>query len=387
MKKIFGIIIVFIIWSTTGLAGSNKDFDTRVQLLEERINVLEDQNEFIDKKVANRLIISGYADAAYRVDSRKTIADSFDLHHLSLFLSQKIDNNWHFFSEIEFEDAPKFQATDPVTVHVDCGIDTICGNSDDSFATINTLNSAEGKIYTEALNLTYDWRSYANFRIGRFFTPAGIWSIDHYPPYTATQVRPRHIREIFPQTTDGIMLTGITALFDHFFSYDAYISNGEGNTAHIDQNNNKAVGLRVEIDVPVFSQTTFGVSIYDEILNDKTDKSATGLHFKIRQGMKEIQSEYAEATLDSPSIGKYQRRGYYFQAQHHFNNWSAGLRYDYYSQDTRVDNAEVTRSLFSSYHISEDLSIKLEHHIINFNDTNAEDYNTTLLSLIANLSN
>jgi hypothetical protein len=68
-------------------------------------------------------------------------------------------------------------------------------------------------------------------------------------------------------------------------------------------------------------------------------------------------------------------------------DWSIGLRHDYYDQNTGLDTAETTRSIFGSYYINQDMNIKLEHHIVELADPGSEDYNTTILSLNANLGN
>jgi len=387
MKRILiAPLVVMCLWSQASLTATDSDINSRLQNIEDRLSVIEDQSAYPNDATRKGMTVSGYADASYAVDSRKDINPSFQLRHLSLFFTQNINRRWHFFSEIEFEHAPKFESGDQITVQ-DCGADAICGNSDDSVKTINTLSSSEGQIFTEALNLNYKWRPTANIRIGRFFTPAGIWSIDHYPPFVATLIRPKHIRKIFPQLTDGAMVYGITSLFDHFISYDFYLGNGEGNSAYTDLNTNKAAGVRLEMDLPVLHQSRIGVSYYQEIMNDGTDKSASGFHTKLRWAGYEIQAEYADARLTTSANDTYRRRGYYIQGQYRFRDWSVGLRHDFYNPDSRLDNSETTRSIFGSYYISEDLNIKLEHHIVALTDPAMEDYDTTILSLNANLGN
>jgi hypothetical protein len=180
---------------------------------------------------------------------------------------------------------------------------------------------------------------------------------------------------------------GITEIADHFVSYDFYISNGEGNTAHEDMNSNAATGLRLNVDLPYLDNTTIGTSLYHDVLNDGRDKTAVGLHTQLRQDNYELQAEYADALLKPDTGSKYHSRGYYLQGLYRFNNWGAGLRYDYYNYDTRLAVDEITRSLFANYHLSENLTLKLEHHIINYESPSIEDYNKTILSINAYLGN
>jgi len=157
--------------------------------------------EDLSKEIENNITISGYADVEYRGSSEPGINEEFRMHHLSLFFSKQFDNNVKFFSEIEYEDTPKFE-----------------GKNDGS----GDLETASGKIFVEALNFDWNYSQHLNIRAGRFFTPAGIWSEDHYPPFVTTQERPLHIRKIFPQLIDGLSLFGSTEFTtNHFFNYTA----------------------------------------------------------------------------------------------------------------------------------------------------------------------
>jgi len=388
MKRALAIMLLVCgIWPLAALSATMAELEERLQSLENEIILINERDDSIHEAVTREMTVAGYTDAAYIYDSRDSTRPSFHLHHMSLFFKKQLSNNWRFFSEIEFEDGPKFEAGEPISI-LNCGADNICGGvgaADDTVTSINTLSNAEGKIFSEAFNLDFAWRSYANLRIGRFFTPAGIWSIDHYPPFVATQLRPRHIRNIFPQTTDGIMLYGITPIANHFVSYDLYISNGEGNASHEDLNTHKAVGLRLNIDLPYFDNFNLGTTLYQDVLNDNSDKIATGLHAKIRKGNYELQAEYADALLKPQSGNNYHTKGYYLQGLYNINHWDLGLRYDYYNANNQLAVDEITRTLFASYHISENLNLKLEHHFINFEDPATDDYNKTIFSINASL--
>jgi len=391
-RAIASLFLALSIWPCLAQSATMAELEARLQTMEEELNFIKENDEQAHEAIGDikqNMTVAGYSDASYIIDSRDNTRPTFHLHHLSLFFKQKLNKNWRFFSEIEFEDAPKFGDIDTITV-LDCGPDGICGgggSADDSAKTINTLNEAEGKIFTEAFNLDYTWRPYASFRVGRFFTPAGIWSIDHYPPFVSTQERPRHIRKIFPQTTDGAMVYGIIEISNHFVSYDAYISNGEGNSAHEDQNTHKAFGLRLGIDLPYLDNTNIGTTLYNDLLNDGSDKTAFGLHAKLLYNNYEIQTEYADALLNPASGSNYHMQGYYLQGQYHFSHWNLGLRYDYYTQDTSQASDEITNTLFTSYHITENLNVKLEHHIVELEDPAHQDYQKTIISINANLGN
>ena len=112
---------------------------------------------------------------------------------MSLFFTKDFGNGWSFFSEVEYEDGPKFEGDG------------------------TTLSSQDGKIFLESVNMTYLHKPDLSARVGRFFTPAGIWSVDHYPPFVGTQLRPQHIRKIFPQVIDGAGVFGSLTLKDNTY--------------------------------------------------------------------------------------------------------------------------------------------------------------------------
>ena len=383
MKQVIAILyLALCLCPAMSRAATTDELEARLQALQEELSTIT-QYETSNQQ-NHGMTVAGYTDAAYISDSRNSVSPTIHLQHLSLFFKQEISQQWRFFSEIEFEHTPQFETGNPITVQ-DCGPDKICGTLDDTNTTINTLEISTGTIFTEALNLDFNWRSYASFRIGRFFTPAGIWSIDHYPPFVATQERPRHIREIFPQTTDGILVFGIAPVFKHFVSYDLYAGNGEGNISQDDENNHKALGLKLNFDLPYLNNFMVGTTLYHDVLNDDTDKKAFGVHAKIRQGDVELQSEYANALL-KPAIGNsYRKQGYYLQGLYQLNNWTLGLRYDFYDSQTSLKVNETTRSVFVNYHITENLNMKLETHAVNLQDPALEDYYKTIISINASL--
>ena len=141
----------------------------------------------------------------------------------------------------------------------------------------------------------------------------------------------------------------------------------------------------MNLDLPYLNNFTVGTTLYHDVLNDGTDKKAFGAHAKIRQGDVELQSEYANALM-KPAIGNsYRKQGYYLQGLYQLNNWTLGLRYDFYDSQTNLKVNETTRSVFVNYHITENLNLKLETHAIQLQDPALEDYYKTILSINASL--
>ena len=347
------VVLRAIAGSLLGIAGSAvsaaamDDLQGSVVLNEEAIN--EVRND-IDRRVQ----VAGYTDVEYILDSKAGKYPGFRMHHLSLFFKKKINEKWRWFSEIEFEDAPKHEFVNDGSNAVDTGY---------------------GKIFVEAVNLDYVWKPELSVRVGRFFTPAGIWSVDHYPPFVPTQERPGHIRKLFPQLADGLMAFGTIKLGGMFFKYDAYLSNGDGNTGHHDQNAEKALGLKGDLVLPMFQHLSVGGSFYTDPKDSaKTDliRTAFGAHAKLRAGNLTLQTEggYRKNVWDANDATLFSASGYYVQAMYALGKIAAGYRYDNFWSD-RSDAAKetLTNTVFVNYRIDANLVLKAEHHMMDSGDT------------------
>jgi len=340
-----------------------------IALVDDEINTIKEANDRATK-------LSGYVDAEYINDSRKSADMSangdkygFRMHHLSLFVTKKFNHDWKFFSEIEFEDGVQQDGLDP-------GANT-------------------GQIYAEAINIDYQWRPSHYVRIGRDFTPAGIWSVDHYPPFVPTQEMPMHIRNIFPAVVDGVDAHGTVPLSSTFMDYDVYVANGDGTPGESDNNHQKAVGARLSFKLPALDLLELGTSFFkDTNTNDgatpivDTKKTAYGFHAKLKVNNVTVQSEYASATIKTLGGSEMKQLGYYVQGIYDINQWGVGYRYDFFNPDKsaspKVDAKDNV--VFVNYHVSPVIVCKLEHHIVKDNGdvkTNygKADYTRTILSI------
>jgi len=364
MKKSFKIISsavsAMVLMSSFAHAAST---ESRLENLEAGLELAEEANAELRTELENRMRISGYVDVEYVVTDDND--PGFRMHHLSLFFQKKLSDKWRFFSEIEYEDAPKFES-----------------NSD------TTLKASQGKIFVEAVNMDYLWKPEAIFRVGRFFTPAGIWSVDHYPPFVSMQERPKHIRAIFPQLVDGAMVYGTFGLGKHYLNYNAYIGNGEGNNGHNDSNNQRAIGLKTSLiaSVPLLSNLEFGGTVYSDsrTTNDNSSKTALGGHLKASMMDLTLQSEASFAKFEADAAGATNpttRKGYYAQLTYSPNQWAGGFRHDYY-EDGSTKN-RVANSVFVNYQALTNLVLKVEHHMIS--EDSKDDKTKTVFSIVSYL--
>ena len=371
-KKMVLLIIAMtsMISATAWAADESEDMREQLNILKDEILILQDQLEETNVANANEMKISGYADIEYHNSTASGDEPGFRLHHMSLFFEKRLTDEWKFFSEIEYEDAP-FVEFDKGSPSSDC-------------------DGCYGKIFLEAANFTYAYDPVASFRTGRFFTPAGIWSVDHYPSFVPTQLRPQHVRKIFPQVVDGVAMFGTIAMGDSFVNYDFYLGNGEGNSGKEDNNSDKATGVKVSLLLPLFKYFEIGGSAYNDTSTAAgvdTDKTAVGAHMKIKFSNFTFQTEYAIAEVKPDGGTSYDRNGYYAQLLYDIDKWTLGVRTDFYDEDDSVSEESTFNSVFFNYHVNQAVVLKLEHHQVADDDASAEDYDHTIASIVMYLGN
>jgi hypothetical protein len=345
---------------------STDPLSTQVQELslqvEEQQYLINETTQVLDSSIK----LAGYADVEYKGSSEEGINEEFRMHHLSLFLTRQFDNDIKFFSEIEYEDAPKFDGVND-------------GSGD--------LDEASGTIFVEAMNFDWNYNQYANVRAGRFFTPAGIWSEDHYPPFVTTQERPMHIFKIFPQLVDGVSGFGSTYLTDNIsFDYNMFLGNGESSiSGKKDLNSNKASGFRGTFHLPLWDDLTAGFTFYndnEDTANGNADKAALGFHIKARYENFTGQIEYAKADLEYADSGiDHEREGFYAQFVYNLDQWALGYRYDVYNQNSLEVDKIRRHSLFMNYHVNESVTLKGEYHVNHYDDPLTDDFGFYIFSI------
>jgi len=375
-RLLFLTACLFVLSPTYVFAISVNELSEQVEILEGNLELVEEINSELKDEVENTIKVSGYTDVEYILTDGKD--PSFRMHHLSLFFQKKISNKWRFFSEIEYEDAPKYENEYGETI--------VVVDADGNEQTVHPFNEANGKLFVEAVNIDFLWRPSASLRFGRFFTPAGIWSIDHYPPFVATQERPRHIRRIFPQFVDGALAYGTLQFGNVFFKYDAYYGNGEGATGKGDNNSQKAIGGKTSLIIPAppFSHLELGASVYHDTKDarhDDLEKTAFGIHGRLRIKDFSLQSEAAYAQFSPSTKGTV--TGYYIQFMYELGLMGVGSRYDFYDSDRNADVDYSANSFFVNYQVSTNIVLKFEHHIIS--NENKEDSNKSIFSIVTYL--
>jgi len=364
MRKIALGLVSQLLWLSPSY-GTEQDLESRIKQLESEIAINQEQAADFDHRLNNSVSISGYADVEAIRSSEAGSKPGFGIHHMSLFFKKVIDPKWRFFSEVEYEDGTQI-----------------------AFEDTGDCTKCSGAVYLESMNFDFAWSPELGFRAGRFFTPAGIWSVDHYPPFVPTQQIPLHIREIFPQVTDGAMVFGSRLIDGSFVNYNLYVGNGESNRGNEDSNSAKAIGAKGSVTLPYLGLLQVGASMYHDKMNDSTTKTVLGLDTKMKIGALSIQSEYAKGKYSPDAATKYDRNGFYAQFLYDIAKLTLGYRFDVYNPDTAKTNAgENVNSLIVNYHVSKDIVLKLEHHLFSFDDSTTKSFNKTIASVAVNLGN
>ncbi len=382
MRRILIGGIMTTLLPATALALTKQEAEEKIQNMEQEIMFSKEQFYDIETEMNRFMRISGYMDMEYHASESKGSVPQFRLHHFSLFFNKNIAEKWRFFSEIEYQDGPRYTSKEE---------DVTVNDTDRNAHTYATLKDAEGGIFAEAFNITYQYKPALDLRFGREFTPAGLWNVDHYPPYLATQQAPQHIRIIFPRTTDGLSAFGTQRFTNTFLNYHVYIGNGEGNSGAGDGNASKSLGARFAITLPAFTQTELGLSYYHDTHNDSRRKDAQGIHGRVKAADFTIQSEIASATITPTSGAKTEELGYYLQAIYDWGAWGFGYRYDFYDDNTangaKSDIYGVDNAVILNYHAAKNTVFKLEYHMESPEQTkNAADEKTAYSHAIASIA-
>ncbi len=357
MKKILILFVLILLLFLPALLRADEisDLKSEVEDLKSRLEVVESEGEDFADRIARFVTISGYADGEYIATDKDGDNNRFRVHHLSLFFKKQVAEQWRLFSEVEYEDAPQIED-----------------------------GTADGELFVEVFYIEYLPSRYANLRLGRFLTPGGIWNVEHYPPFVATQNKPQHIKKIFPQVTDGLQLHGSANVSDVLADYILYVGNGSGNSGHGDGNENKGVGGRLKLTLPVSFLTTteVGFSAYGEKDNDDLKRRAYGADLRLQWKGLRFQGEYAKGNFDPSTGADYHRTGYYGQFIYDYKKLSFIYRYDRYEPDSTVNDDETTiNTVALNYHFTPSVVAKVEDNFVNPEDTAAEDYYEAIFSI------
>jgi hypothetical protein len=111
---------------------------------------------------------------------------------------------------------------------------------------------------------------YVNIRVGNFFTPIGIWNVDHGSPTLIASTPPQIIvQRSFPLRQTGLQLFGSAFAGPWEFGYIATLTNGRQELSNFDYDDDKAFGGRLFLRNEGDIRTMIGTSFYYGNAEDK----------------------------------------------------------------------------------------------------------------------
>ena len=275
----------------------------------------------------------------------------FSVGNLNLYLTRALSDRWRSFLEVRFTYAPggatdsngnfvNTQAPDPANAY---------------------RNMTWGGVAVERAYLEYDVSPALTVQVGSFLTPYGIWNVDHGAPAIIPASPPWIIGEkLFPEQQTGVHLYGARPMGEYTVDYHATVSNGRGPLqAFRDLDENKALGLHLQVTAPWFGATKLGVSGYrgrstDRPANKLTvdehgdlqtvvpagvsfDEWSLGAHLLVERGALRVQAEVlanhrayrdgARGFRDGAFLADNRFVGGYFLAGYRLDRWWQAMPY------------------------------------------------------------
>jgi hypothetical protein len=161
--------------------------------------------EHLANEHSSKLRVGGWLDFLYQGRDTEGYRQIFDPHHFYFFLDAKLDNQWRSYVEIEFEHLPKIEGSET-------------GGS-----------SGEGEIELERLYIEYNGSDGLNSRVGKFNTPLGIWTPEHWAVLIPSVQKPIHednryvpVKQVGLEGFGSFVLPSFELL-----TYNVWLSTGE----------------------------------------------------------------------------------------------------------------------------------------------------------------
>ncbi len=287
----------------------NKDLHKKIESIEirqaEQSEEIEHQNQ--------RLQLYGWMDvqmlSAYDLDENSNLygyltsgITGFLVGNINLIVDARPADKWRALVETKFTFAPAGQWENPVqsgrgalTRITTTFIENHTGVSEASW----------GGVVIDRAWLEWAPRDFFKITVGNFFTPYGIWNLDHGTP-VIIGVRPPLLLmlSLFPSRQTGIKLHGDLFFDQERLEYALYLSNGRGPIQNMDLDNHKAFGGRLAFTTRRLGELQLGFSWYvgrytdNQLLIDTSKEHRT--QAPIMPRLKEqILMQYDEAVFGS----------------------------------------------------------------------------------------
>lgn len=255
MVKIKGFVIGLLILCcgvTQLYAASQQEIEKQLKELQERVDQIDGvdsgkvQNQMETEERLGRLEsilgntkVGGWVDSIYSDNDKKNHEQFFDVHHLYLFIDNKFNENWRAFGELEFEHAPEFEG-----------------------------DEGKGELKLERGYIQFSLAEWFNLRFGKYNTPFGIWTPEHWAINVDTIQKPIHEdNKYVPVKQVGIEYFG--TVFPEIgdlsmeINYAAYVSNGPEVFGTDDPGDN-ILGGGADLNIRFNDRVLMGTSFYTQ---------------------------------------------------------------------------------------------------------------------------
>lgn len=185
------------------------------------------------------------------VDEKSLIAGTFDANaltfavgNINLYFDFNPDPDWRALAEIRFTSAPLGN------------VENYGGLAGTFERTSTKQNDPHGAVinapmwggYTVIERAWIEWKKFQQIRlrVGSFFTPFGIWNVDHGSPTLISTAMPQFVQQsYFPLRQTGVQALGSFFHGDWEYAYRAWLTNGRTEQNPLDFSDNKAFGGRL----------------------------------------------------------------------------------------------------------------------------------------------
>lgn len=247
------------------------DQQRALEEVQSRLDDAESQLANPEPNTDERLKIYGFADVGFQrawMSKRSPLASylavnagSFVIGNLNLYFDAQPVEKWRALLEVRFTNAPNGNVTSlgglgggferQSTVQVDPHAAQLNGTMQGGYTVI------------ERAHIDYAATQLLSVRAGNFFTPFGIWNVDHGTPTLIALTLPQMIvSKIFPSRQTGVMLFGSSFAGPWELGYMATLSNGRQELSNYDFDDDKAYGGRVFARNDGETRTQLGLSYY-----------------------------------------------------------------------------------------------------------------------------
>lgn len=201
----------------------------------------------------DRLKIYGFTDMGFQylyypeqsglqpiVESRAT---TFVLGDINLFVDARPVERWRALTEVRLTNYPDGAYRVGAPGQPFSRTSTKIQDTNSASGGWTTINW--GSIVIERAHIDYSAADWLTVRTGYWFTPYGIWNVDHGAPTLIPLAEPYFVLlEAFPRQQLGIDLTGTFRPAKWELEYHAYVSNGR-TPGQVDLINDKMIGGRL----------------------------------------------------------------------------------------------------------------------------------------------